>query len=348
MCDAHCDDPRPLYFGRESRPLFGWLHPCNAGQLGLVICNPFGDESVRAHRSVRHLAIAASKAGFPALRFDYDGTGDSCGHDLEPERVTEWLASIHAAADALREQTGVTQVCFLGIRLGATLAALAAATRTDTAGLLAIAPVVSGKAYLRELRMFQRAIDSKRNIVGSDAADTLESAGFLLSESTQAELAALDLVRMESRPAPRVLILDRAEMPAAEKWAQRLRALDAQVDYSPAHGYAEMMLENHESIVPEAIIKAAIHWLRELAASFATTSTRYWRRAHQLRLRTDVRPRATTNSRSQLSPYPRDHDSAARSRLWRSRRSPLGTPTGCLASSEFLNTNRTIAAPSFY
>jgi alpha/beta superfamily hydrolase len=257
-------DTQPLYFGNERRPLFGWLHPGTATSVGLVICSPFGDEAVRAHRSTYHLAAAASDAGIPALRFDYDGTGDSAGHDLEPNRVGQWLASIHSAADFLRAQTGVTQVCFLGIRLGATLATLAAGERNDVAGLIALAPVVSGKAYVRELRLLQRAIDSKRGIVAGDSDGTLETAGFLLAESTQNSLAGIDLLRTGKRPAPRVLVLERAEMPTAEKWAQKLREWDTLVDYSPMSGYAEMMLDNHESIVPQGIVAAATHWLRHL------------------------------------------------------------------------------------
>src|ERR1700722_18569873 len=122
-------DPRPLYFGREGRPLFGWLHsaaqPAAAATVGLIICNPFGDEAIRTHRAIRHLAGAAGDAGVPTLRFDYDGTGDSAGHDLDPERVGHWLDSIHTAADTLRQLSGVTCLCFAGIRLGATLAAVA-------------------------------------------------------------------------------------------------------------------------------------------------------------------------------------------------------------------------------
>lgn len=269
-------DPRPLYFGREGRPLFGWLHsaaqPAAAATVGLVICNPFGDEAIRAHRAIRHLAGAAGDAGVPTLRFDYDGTGDSAGHDLDPERVDHWLDSINTAADTLRQLTGVTCLCFAGIRLGAALAAVAAAGRTDVAGLIAIAPVVSGKAYVRELRLLQRAIASKRNIDNSAGQDVLETAGFLLAAPTQASLTALDLLQTGKPPAPRVLILDRVEMPAGEKWAQRLRGLGAQVDYSPVAGYTEMMLDSHESIVPKEMIGAATAWLQDIAAAHSDTS----------------------------------------------------------------------------
>lgn len=258
-------EPRPFYFGQRGRPLFGWLHPAPSASVGLLICNPFGDEAIRAHRTVHHLAARASAAGIPAFRFDYDGTGDSAGHDLEPDRLAQWLSSVHLAADALRRLSGVTTLCLAGIRLGATLATLAAQERSDVAGIIAIAPVVSGKAYVRELRLLQRAIDSKRNNFAATGGDqTLESAGFLLSEPTQAALSALDLTTAPQRPAPRLLILDRAEMPSGEKWSQRLRALEARVEYVPVQGYAEMMLDSHESTVPENMLHTATQWLQSL------------------------------------------------------------------------------------
>ena len=257
-------DPRPFYFGHRGRPLFGWLHPAPSASVGLLICNPFGDEAVRTHRTTHHLAAKASAAGIPAFRFDYDGTGDSAGHDLEPDRLAQWLSSIHLAADTLRRLSGVTTLCFAGIRLGATLATLAAAERADVAGVIAIAPVVSGKAYVRELRLLRRAMDSKRDITSGDSDKTLETAGFLLSDATQAALSAVDLLSLPKRPAPRLLILDRAEMPSGQKWAEKLRTLEARADYSAVSGYAEMMLDSHESVVPDDMLQTATHWLREL------------------------------------------------------------------------------------
>ena len=84
---------RPLYFGNEARPLFGWLHlPAHPpASIGLVICNAFGHEALCSHRSVRHFAERAARQGIPTLRFDYDGTGDSAGTGNDPDRVSSWL-----------------------------------------------------------------------------------------------------------------------------------------------------------------------------------------------------------------------------------------------------------------
>ena len=94
--------PQPLYFGSAERPLFGWLHldPARAGRTGLLICNPFGYESLCAHRTLRQLAQAAADAGIPSLRFDYDGSGDSAGSDADPQRFASWVSSVRAAGEA--------------------------------------------------------------------------------------------------------------------------------------------------------------------------------------------------------------------------------------------------------
>jgi alpha-beta hydrolase superfamily lysophospholipase len=263
----------PVYFGRSERPLFGWLHNAErapAASVGLVICSAFGDEAIRIQRTIRHLAEDAARMGIPALRFDYDGTGDSAGNDLDPERVHEWLGSIRFAAQSLQQWTGVERVCFAGIRLGALLAALAALEPdAAAAGLIAIAPVVSGRAYVRELRLLRRAIQAKRNIAHTEDDGVLETAGFLLSAQTQAALSAIDLTRLEQAPPARVLVLDRAELPADERWPQHLRNRGARVDYERVPGYPEMMLDAHDSVVPDAIVGAALRWLRDLAGEQA-------------------------------------------------------------------------------
>jgi predicted alpha/beta hydrolase len=262
---------RPLYFGPAERPLFGWLHaPVEeaASSVGCVICSPFGDEAIRTHRTMRHLAAAAAHAGIPTLRFDYDGTGDSAGHDLYPDRLASWLASIRLAATTLRQTEKVERICFVGLRLGAALAALVASESADTAGLAAIAPVVSGKAYVRELRLLRNAIDAKRNIVRSCKNEMLETAGFLLTAETQASLSAIDLVRSVLTPPARVLILDREDLPGDQRWAQQLRAHGARVEQGLARGYPEMMLDCHDSVVPHALIQTVVQWLQDLKHDF--------------------------------------------------------------------------------
>ena len=258
----------PVYFGPDDRPLFGWIHrpqhPARA-PLGLALCSPFGYEAICAHRTLRHFAEAAADAGIPALRFDYDGTGDSAGDDLDPDRLSAWIASVHRAAETLRREAGCQRLCFLGVRLGATLAALAASERSDVQGLVALAPVVNAKAYIRELRALQMAT-GLATPAESSGDDPMEVTGFALTAATRAALSAVDLSKLERAPAAQVLILDRHDLPGNERWAAHLQATGATVERRAVPGYAQMMLSPHATVVPAEMLRLAVAWLGERAA----------------------------------------------------------------------------------
>lgn len=257
----------PIFFGPTDRLRFGWIHASSApATLGLVVCNPFGYELMCAHRSLRHFAEAAAANGVPAMRFDYDGTGDSAGTDLDPKRVAAWVASVGDAIDELRRRTGVKAVAVLGVRLGALLAALAAERRDDVVGLAAIAPVVSGRAYTRELRALQMAVSLGDPPAGATQPEGVqEVVGFALANEAKDELAKTDLLKTTKRPAPSVLIMDRDDLPGSDAWAKHLRALDVMVDQQRLPGYVEMMLDPHKAVVPSEMVRTTTEWLNGLA-----------------------------------------------------------------------------------
>lgn len=253
----------PLYFGPEDRPRAGWFHrPDRPARDGLVIVPPFGYEAVCAHRSLRHLAGAAAAAGIAALRFDLDGTGDSAGGDRDPGRVRAWLDSVRDAAIELRRLTGADRIWLAGVRLGAMLAALAA-REIGAAGLIAIAPVVSGKALLRELRALQMALglsEPPTDVALPEGGQ--EALGFTITDETRAELGAIDLTKQTAPPAPHVLVLDREDLPSADKWIARLREQGVDAEAQRVPGYVEMVLDPHRAVVPGAIVAATTAWLR--------------------------------------------------------------------------------------
>jgi len=147
----------PLYFGPADAPLFGAFHAPEAAarSIGVLLCQPLGHEYIRAHRTFNQLAASLARAGFPVLRFDYFGTGDSSGAD-EQASVARWTADVHTAIDELKDTASVERVAVLGLRLGATIALAAAETRADIARLVLWDPVIDGRAYLAELERLQR------------------------------------------------------------------------------------------------------------------------------------------------------------------------------------------------
>jgi alpha-beta hydrolase superfamily lysophospholipase len=252
---------QPLYFGPEGNRLFGWLHlPSSDARrgLGVVVCNPFGFEEVCAHRSLRQFAMAFSGAGWPSLRFDHAGCGDSEGDEFAPDVPARWLAGVNAAIDTLKAAAGVQQVVLLGVRLGATLAALAGAGRDDVAGLVALAPVVRGRGYIRELTMLGQG----GGTAVASRADVLESAGFVMARATEEHLSQLDLRRLERAPAPRVLIVPRDDIDDGLDWQTPLKALGAEVQIERLPGYAKMMEDPQRTVTPQRMIEGVVQHLR--------------------------------------------------------------------------------------
>ncbi|HET6431951.1 hypothetical protein [Dyella sp.] len=251
----------PGFFGTDpDRPRFGWLHrpaaPMNG--VGLVVVPPFGYEAICAQRSLRVLAVQAACAGLVAVRVDLDGTGNSMGDDLDADRLDAWLASIDDAC-ALARGAGAERLVLVGVRLGVSLATLAARRRDDVAGLVAIAAVPRGKAWLREGRVLQMAMQLTPAPAAADATDDAqELAGFALTAQTREAIAAIDLLALDRAPAPAVLLLDRDDLPGNDTWATHLAALGCEVSQQRLPGYVEMMLDPHRIVVPQAIVDAAV------------------------------------------------------------------------------------------
>jgi len=255
---------QPLYFGGTERPLFGWLHRAggNARNIGIVLCAPSGYEALCTHRSYRRFAETAAERGFPALRFDYDGTGDSAGCSLDSDRLAQWLRSIGAAIDHLRVTTGVEKVCLFGVRVGASLAAVAAQGRDDVHSMIAFAPVIKVSSYLREIRALSLARPQSPPPPELHIDPELqESAGFTTTAETRAALGAIDLNKLALAPASQVLVLDRDDLPANDAWPTRLVSQGATVERRPLVGYVDMMRDAHASKVPTVAIASALDWL---------------------------------------------------------------------------------------
>ena len=166
--------PEPFYFGETGMHLFGCYHrPQGACRRGcaVLLCHPLGEEYTRFQRLYRQLTRRLSAAGFPVLRFDLSGCGDSEG-DLETASVDQWVFDISTAIDETNRRGCVDQCCVLGLRLGGTLATMAAAQRGDVSGLVLWDPVVHGVAYLRELHEMQRAMLSTAHVRPSNRRST--------------------------------------------------------------------------------------------------------------------------------------------------------------------------------
>jgi pimeloyl-ACP methyl ester carboxylesterase len=242
----------------------GWLHP-GTGSRGVVLCNAFGQEAMWTHKGFRQLADRLAMAGVSALRFDYPGTGDSIGDEDEPGRVGAWTDSIKHAVRTLRELTGVTEVALVGLRLGAALAARAALDMGGVERIVMLAPVISGKTFLRELRALYQTWQSGTDIEISpeaQAGECVEVVAHRLYRDAVEDLKALDLRTLSGAPAGQLLLLDRngREQSALLAHWSALGVDAASAPFDECDGF---MVEAAYSAVPHKVFDTIVAWLAQ-------------------------------------------------------------------------------------
>ncbi|HUB47523.1 MAG TPA: hypothetical protein VMB73_21285 [Acetobacteraceae bacterium] len=248
---------------------FAMLHPAD-GTQGVVICTTMGDEALNVYRPLVHLADRFAVAGWPTLRLEYYGTGDSNGEDGEPCRFQSWLNSIAAGVCWLRENCGVGRVTLVGVRIGAALAVRAACGIEDIASLVLLAPAASGRRFLREMVLRANATAEIWQVAGHiEEGGWFEAHGVRLDRSTRDEFERLDMAKLQRRPAPHALVLDQRGSPAGGMVAERLRHVGTDVTNETVDGLAEMLRDPYENAVPHEAFTRAVEYTLSLAARMA-------------------------------------------------------------------------------
>jgi exosortase A-associated hydrolase 2 len=148
------------FFQSGDRTLFAVLHEPAAPSrpLGFVLSHPFGEEKLWAHRVFVSFARALAARGHAVLRFDYSGAGDS-GGAFAASSLDSHVADLEAAVAHLQARApSLERIGLVGLRFGATIAALAAeragqANRGPVAGapLVLWDPLIDGDAWLGEM-----------------------------------------------------------------------------------------------------------------------------------------------------------------------------------------------------
>ena len=252
----------PYFFGEE-RSLYACHHfPfTDSAHEAVLICSATGHEYERCHRATRQLAVQLARAGYATMRFDYSGTGDSAGEYAQAS-LAQWQRDVAAAADECRRRTGREQLCMVGVRLGAALAAQVAAGRNDASHLVLYAPVMDGAALLAEWRREQSDFDRKYSRATEEAPN--EVLGFPLTEAFCAELGRELAPRAPGPALRRVLIL--AEFPgesAIQQAATVLASRGANVTVEQVNGPAVWRRDPSEGIVPFKVLRHIADWMKE-------------------------------------------------------------------------------------
>jgi uncharacterized protein len=217
----------PTFFGDKERPLYGIYQPPLSNsprETAVLFCYPVFQEYIRSHRSFCQLAMQLAKAGCHVFRFDYSSTGDSSGH-LNDADISQWKTDIVLAANELRDLSGVKNISIVGLRMGATLAAISGLKNIKD--LVLWDPVAKGETYLRSLETMHKHMltDSDRFPVPREDEmidGVIELLGFSLSEKLFNSIRAIDLTMTATISSKNIHLIVSSESAEIQKIEQSL------------------------------------------------------------------------------------------------------------------------------
>jgi len=226
----------PFFFQSGNFRIFGVYHQSRGAprREGFVFCAPFAEEKLWAHRVMVNFARDLAAMGYPVLRFDYMGSGDSEG-DFEESSLDTMLADTACAITTLRLKAGsLKAVNLLGLRLGATVAALAAEKSPGIGKLVLWDPVIDGSDYMREMLRINLSTQTavyRKIMHNTDAlirmmseGMTVNVDGYEMAWPMYEQIAGVNLAdRPDKRTAPVLIVQIRRKDTGADPPLKRLR-----------------------------------------------------------------------------------------------------------------------------
>ncbi len=253
--------------GLETKPFIlhdclCWLHETSCGggaDVAVLLCHAFREDAVMAHRHFRLLGQSLARAGYPTLRFDYPGTGDSCDLEGGAEPLTAWVQSVHRMADWLREASGARGLILCGLGFGATLAAIVASQRADVAAVVLFAPLARGQSLVRQIEFEARLA----GISPTGVRHAMD--GRFLPEATVSAIRSIDLRQLSLPAACAVAVFSKGASKALEEVAEAWRRGHALVTWANFDGLEPLQRPEFLCHEPPADFNGVAQWLSRTA-----------------------------------------------------------------------------------
>lgn len=254
---------RPVVFSQCA----GIFHSANENNLtdtAVLFLSPWGMEELCTRKLQRIMAERLSDVGIASLRFDYPGTGDSLDIDGSDAAAEVWIQSVVDAAQTLRASSGCQKLVVIAQGLGCIMAceALTKAGKIDV--LVMMAPVVSGRNYLRETAMWSSMIDDGLGLPADQRLkDPGSIAGLVMPAGVADAIKKINLLKLETLPSSDCLFVTRPERIAEDDLLKHFKALGAKADAIAFAGYDELVSSPTQSIIPDGLVENIVSWVKE-------------------------------------------------------------------------------------
>jgi len=283
--------PRPLLLGAAGHTCVAWWHaPAVASgdgvnhvlhrrwrpvvPLAVVLASSWGEEDMASYDAQRLLACRLARRGLGTLRFEWPDTGDSSAV-TGAASIADALAAFDAAAEQALVLSGCERLAFVGLRLGALLAAHAAVARDDVDALVALLPVADGRDYVQAQSRLGASVTAPSPVMlpGSvfDAAELPQMLGGFAQ--TLRHVEALSVLKWPSAATTSLLeaLLVRAPDAPGRSVCDALARMGVRVRESVHDDLAAVPRLGRVDDLPPAAITAIVRWLQERAADASVT-----------------------------------------------------------------------------
>ena len=254
-----------VWIGIEDTGAVGWVNRPGTGASpsGVLIVPPLGYEYWSSHEALRELATRLSAQGHIVLRLDYTGTGDATGDLADIESLAVWKADIVAGAGTLRG-LGASTITLIGLRIGASLA-LAVADRAAADAIVAWAPIIAGRRYVKEIHLLSQTAPDGVTLGGPDARFF---AGCVFTKALVNDLSAVSLASVGTTG--RVLIIDRDDKRSSDELVEQLRETGAIVGHCVLSGTDQILdVPTEYATSPTEVIDRVAEWVGSLDTTSA-------------------------------------------------------------------------------
>lgn len=227
----------------------------------VLFVSPWGMEELCSRKFQRVLAERLAASGVASLRFDYHGAGDALDPD-DVGRAADWLSDTRAALDCLKRLSGCSGVVVIAQGLGCLIAAQALAGAADVGSMALLAPVVSGRSYLRELAMWSSMIDDGLGLLpGQRLAEAGAIAGMAMPAGVADAIKKVNLSSLVAAPARNFLVFARSGRVTDRDFARYLATIGGEVEEAEFSGYDDLVSSPTLSKIPGDVANRLVDWV---------------------------------------------------------------------------------------